>query len=130
MGWILGGIHDLADQVQVLSVLMSGKQQLSTIELGQNAPDGPDIRWIRPLQIQYHLGAPVLSRVDDRGMMVRLESGSPKVNQPNLIRIAREIQSRLFVANILTQREDTTHINEGQSAKGIQREREMQWDME
>lgn len=63
---------------------MGLEKGVTSIELDQDTANAPDVTGIAPAQVKDDFGGTVMSRRDDRRVILVIECGRAKVNQADL----------------------------------------------
>lgn len=62
---------------------MSLEEGVAGIELDQDTADAPDVTGIAPAQVEYDFRCAIVPSRDDRRVILIVEGGRAKVNQPD-----------------------------------------------
>mmetsp|Transcript_85758 Transcript_85758/g.262423 ORF Transcript_85758/g.262423 Transcript_85758/m.262423 type:complete len:200 (-) Transcript_85758:522-1121(-) len=73
-------------QGEVLQAFVRAEQELSCVELHQDAAHRPQVRALVPTHRKDHLRSAVLSRIDDGRVMLQLVSRIPEVDELHFVR--------------------------------------------
>lgn len=60
------------------------EERIPCEEFNQDTPDTPNVTRKTPTQVEDDLRCPIVSRRDYRGMVLIVEGGGTKIDQPNL----------------------------------------------
>lgn len=67
----------------MLQVVVRLEERHPLVQLKENAADAPDVAGVTPAQLEDHLRRPVVPRTDNRTVVLVVEGGRAKVDQPN-----------------------------------------------
>lgn len=68
---------------QVFTIVVRLEERDAQIELEHDAADGPNVARLRPAQLQDDFRGSIMSRRDDRAVMLVIEGGASKVDEPS-----------------------------------------------
>lgn len=82
--WLDFSTTDWLHHGEMLEIVMSLEKSVTGKELDQDTANTPDVTGIAPAQVEDDFRSAVMPRRDDRRVILIIECGRAKVNQPDL----------------------------------------------